>query len=167
MQAIYIPHLITAPNKMRVIEIDDHLPDLETLTPVKGQLQIQHRGNFLEVSVQADAIITLTCHRCLQHYNHRTQLDCSEFIWLQDAEPEEFGVEREVAVDDLVDMLPPEGHFNPETWLYEQFCLAIPQRQLCDQGCPGIEVESDKETTAVTTDHRWAALASLKNQLAE
>ena len=168
MQRIYIPHLLKGPSKTRIIEVDDYLSDLETLTPVKGRVQIQHRGNFLEVSAQAETIATLTCHRCLQNYNARIQVDTSEFIWLQEPQPESYAEEVEVSLDDLVEILPPQGHFEPAEWLYEQLCLAMPQRQLCDQSCEGIPnpVASSDDALA-ETDQRWAALSALKQQLSD
>ncbi|NEP15977.1 MAG: DUF177 domain-containing protein [Leptolyngbya sp. SIO4C1] len=168
MQPIYIPHLQKAPDKTRIITIDESLPELETLTPIKGRLSVQHRGNFLEVAAQAETIMTLSCHRCLQNYNSRISVNTSEFIWLQEPELEAYGVEREVGIDDLIETLPPQGHFDPTAWLYEQFCLAIPQRQLCDQGCPGIAAEaSSASSTAEALDHRWSALSALKQQLSD
>lgn len=150
------------------IEVDDYISDLETLTPVKGRIKIQHRGNFLEVLAQAETIATLTCHRCLQNYNARIQVDTSEFIWLQEPQPEAYAEEVEVSLDDLVETLSPQGHFDPAEWLYEQLCLAMPQRQLCDQSCEGIPnpVASSDDASA-ETDHRWAALSALKQQLSD
>ena len=169
MQRIYIPHLVKDPDKTRRIQVDDYLADLETLTPVKGQIQIQHRGNFLDVSAQAETIATLTCHRCLQNYNARIQVDTSELIWLQEPQPEAYSEEVEVGLDELVETLSPQGHFEPDTWLYEQLCLAMPQRQLCDQGCEGIvnPVASSEEEAQSETDQRWAALSALKQQLSD
>ena len=162
MQRLYIPHLVKDPSKTRIVEVDDYLRDLDTLTPVKGRIQIQHRGNFLEVSAKAEAIVTLTCHRCLQNYNARIQVDTSEFIWLQDPEPEIYAEEVEVGVDELIETLPPQGHFDPARWLYEQLCLALPQRQLCDQTCGGIINPVAHGQTP--TDQRWAALSALRQQ---
>ena len=168
MQRIYVPHLLKAPGNTRTIEVDDYLSDLETLTPVKGSIQVQHRGNFLEVSAQTETITTLTCHRCLQNYNTRIQVDTSEFIWLQDPQPEAYAEEVEVGVDELVETLSPQGHFDPAAWLYEQLCLAMPQRQLCDQACEGItNPVASSEDSSGATDHRWAALSALKQQLSE
>lgn len=75
MEAIYIPQLLKAREQTQTIEVDEFLPDLETLTPVRGRISVQHRGNYLEVSAQAETIITLNCHRCLQQYNHRLKLN--------------------------------------------------------------------------------------------
>ncbi|MBT9314280.1 YceD family protein [Leptothoe spongobia] len=170
MQRIYIPHLVKDPGQTRKIEVNDYLKDLETLTPVKGLIQIQHRGNFLEVSAQAETITTLTCHRCLQNYNFRIQVDTSEFIWLQEPQPQDYAEEVEVGLDELFETLPPQGHFEPAKWLYEQLCLAIPQRQLCDAACEGIvnPLASDADNnTSASTDQRWAALSALKQQLSD
>jgi uncharacterized protein len=166
MEAVYIPHLTKAPEQTKVIQVQEFLPDLETLTPVRGRIRVEHHGNYLEVSAQAEAIITLTCHRCLQQYNHRLTIDTSEMIWLEstDSQPDEGPLEREIAVDDLIETLPPQGYFNPSEWLYEQVCLAIPQRQLCDAHCTGIQTATQAGSEQ-PVDHRWATLEALKRQL--
>jgi uncharacterized protein len=165
MESIYVPHIAKAPEQTWKIVIQDYLADLETLTPVQGTLQARHGGNFLEVKAKAEAIITLTCDRCLQQYNHRVIVNTSEIIWLQEPEVlDEPMLEREVALDDLVESLSPQGHFQPEAWLYEQFCLSLPQRQLCDRQCQGIAFENP-DVPAQPIDNRWASLQSFKDQL--
>lgn len=163
MNAIYIPHLAQMRGQTERVEIRDRLPGLETLTPVQGEVQVWHRGNYLEVKACAEAIITLSCDRCLQQYNHRLCIDTSELIWLQDEAAEaDLPLEREVAYEDLIETLPPDGYFHPNEWLYEQLCLEIPHRQLCDRQCPGVELIEAPETLS---DHRWASLEALKKQL--
>ncbi|HHP7243979.1 MAG TPA: YceD family protein, partial [Elainellaceae cyanobacterium] len=164
MEAVYIPQLVHLPEHTRSLSVREYVSDLKTLTPVQGSIQITHHGKYLEVAVVAEAIVTLACDRCLQQYNHRLTIDVSELIWLQktDAEVESDGAEQETLFDDLVETLPPNGYFYPGEWLYEQLCLAIPQRQLCDQECSGILVES--EPTEPLVDRRWASLAALKGQ---
>ncbi len=163
MKAIYIPQLIQAPEQTELIEVNEFLPGLETLTPVQGQIEVTHQGNYLDVSAQAETIMTLTCDRCLQQYNHRLVSIATELIWLNQVahEPQVESLEREIPFDDLVEALPPRGYFAADAWLYEQLCLAIPPRQLCDQQCPGIAPVVDGGTSA-GVDHRWAALAALK-----
>lgn len=168
MDAIYIPHLAKAPQQTQTLEFNAHLPDLETLTPVRGTLIVSHRGNYLEVQANAETIITLACDRCLNHYNHRLVVDTSELIWLQES-PEAFdgeALELEVELENLVEALPPQGHFHPDEWLYEQLCLAIPPQQLCDNACPGIAVQRS-EAAHPPVDRRWSALSQLKDQLSE
>jgi uncharacterized protein len=161
MDAIYIPRLTKLPDRTEKVEFKESLADLETLTPVQGQLQVRHGGNYLEVTAQASTIVTLMCHRCLQQFNHRLSVSVSEMLWLKDHESEVLPFDQDLELDDLMETLDPDGNFDPNTWLYEQLCLAIPQRQLCDAQCPGIPLP----TTAEPVDRRWASLANLKTQL--
>ncbi|HEY9638903.1 MAG TPA: YceD family protein [Coleofasciculaceae cyanobacterium] len=168
MEAIHIPQLARAPEQTEQIEVQTYLPDLETLTPVQGKLQVIHQGNYLEVSVQAETIMTLICDRCLQQYNQRVKVNTSELIWLQETAvgTNEEALEQEIALEDLVENLHPQGHFYPDEWLYQQFCLAIPQRKLCSKDCTGIAVESSPSSNAMPKiDRRWASLETLKDQL--
>ena len=165
MQAIYIPHLLKAPRRRLEIKVNDTIAGLNTLTPVKGTIAIRHGSNFLEIVAQAETIITLACDRCLQNYNHRLAIDTSELIWLQ-SEPqtlEALPSEREVSVEDLSETLPPDGHFEPEKWLYEQLSLALPLRQLCGEQCQGAAKTSTEEESHL--DSRWSSLAALKEKM--
>lgn len=167
MEAIHIPSLLKLPEHTDVIDINDSIAGLDTLTPVRGKLQVSHQGNYLEVSAQAETIITLTCDRCLQQYNYRLKLKGSEMLWLDEsaAQPDDGPLERETPLEDLIETLPPQGYFQPDIWLYEQLCLAIPPRQLCDAQCPGIQINEHQSKSPSTTDRRWNALEALKKQL--
>lgn len=168
MDTVYIPHLLQQPGKKLTIDIDTRLSDLDTLTPVRGEVTITHQTTYLEVKGRAETIVTLTCHRCLQNYNHRVAITPEELIWLQpDLDPSTLPLEREVGIDDLVETLAPQGHFDPITWIYEQICLALPQRQLCSEDCPGIDVASAKSSVVESgvLDHRWSVLSQLQQQL--
>lgn len=164
MKAIHIPRLTQAPERTETLQFKEPIKDLETLTPVQGTIKITHQGNYLDVSAQAETIVTLTCHRCLQQFNYRLAVSPSEMIWLNEsADPtEELPLDRDLTLDDLMESLPPNGYFDPEKWLYEQLCLEIPQRQLCSQSCTGIEV---KDKNAHVVDRRWASLNTLKGHL--
>lgn len=165
MEAIYIPHLLKAPKRKAEIIVDDAIADLDTLVPVKGKVVVRHGGNFLEVTSQAETITTLVCDRCLQHYNHRLAIDTSELIWLESEleNVEDIPTEREVSLEDLSETLPPNGHFDPEAWLFEQLSLALPLRKVCGDNCPGTTTQATSDEYHV--DRRWSSLAALKEQL--
>jgi uncharacterized protein len=170
METIYIPHLLTKSERKEVIDFEEFIPDLETLTPVRGRLQVTHQGNYLEVKAKAETIVTLTCHRCLKQYNHRLALKSSELIWLDEEvnQPDAGSGEIEVALEDLVENLSPTGSFSPRDWLYEQLCLEVPHKQLCDTQCPGILLtnnDNEEESSETASDSRWASLEALKRQL--
>lgn len=162
MQPIYIPHLLKMPQARQTLYLDQMVPELETLTPVRGELVVRHGGTFLEVTIQAETIVTLLCDRCLQTYNHRLVLETSELIWLDKSRQEALaGTERELTWEDLSEMLPPDGHFDVDRWLYEQLMLAHPLRQLCGKACQ-LPTTAPAETGQ---DQRWSALEILKQQL--
>ncbi|MGK7944396.1 MAG: DUF177 domain-containing protein [Microcystaceae cyanobacterium] len=164
MEAIYIPRLLKAPKHTEIIQIQDFITGIDTLSPVKGSLSIAHRRTYLEVTVQAKAILTLSCDRCLQQYNHRLTLDTSELLWLDKNVPEDetsIG-DKELSEDNLEESLASDGYFDVYNWLYEQLSLAMPLRQLCGRDCqpPAISQPTDS-----LKDSRWSVLETLKNQL--
>ena len=170
METIYIPHLLTKTERKEVIDFEEFIPDLETLTPVRGRLQVAHQGNYLEVKAKAETIVTLTCHRCLKQYNHRLVLNSSELIWLEETanQIDSSSAEIEVPLEDLVENLSPGGYFSPGDWVYEQMCLELPHKQICDTECPGISLTDDAantESSETVSDSRWASLEALKRQL--
>ena len=163
MESIYIPQLLQLPEKKAGLTIEQFISGWETLTPVRGKMVIAHCGNYLEIMLKAETIVTLVCDRCLQNYNHRLAIETSEIVWLEETEPLEYNSrsEREVHLEDLSEKLPPRGYFEPEKWLYEQLSLAMPLRQLCDQNCPGTEVVSSDPIPLI--DSRWASLVALRD----
>jgi uncharacterized protein len=169
MDAIHIPQLLKDRDHTRTVEIEDFLPDLPTLTPVKGKVIVKHQENYLELVARADTIVTLTCDRCLQNYNYRLRTNASEFIWLKDltemTEPD--SAQEEIAYEDLVETLPIQGYFHPDVWLYEQLCLQLPLQKLCATDCPGIQVEQPEHhaTDEKPIDRRWASLEALRDRL--
>ncbi|WP_448563063.1 YceD family protein [Trichothermofontia sp.] len=169
MNPIPIPQIARSPDHSVRWTVKEFLANLPTLTPVQGWVQVTHCQTYLEVATQAEAIVTLTCDRCLQQYNYRLVANTSELIWLDEAvdlAANTLPAELEVAPEDLVESLSPHGTFDPVNWLYEQMCLALPLRQLCDTTCPGIVLEGEPVPTVhPAIDRRWAALESLKNQL--
>lgn len=168
MEPIHIPSLTRSPEQTEAFQFDETFPGLETLTSVQGTIRVTHRGTFLEVSAKADTIITLSCDRCLQQYNHRLSITPSELIWLDEATDETVPMllDQDLDADDLVETLSPQGYFDPATWLYEQLCLEIPQRQLCDADCQGIELPQSQQIPPAV-DRRWAGLESLRSQLSD
>ena len=163
MQPIYIPHLLKLPYSSQSIHFDEMIGAMETLTPVRGQITVRHGGTFLEVTAQAETIVTLTCDRCIQCYNQRLEINTKELLWLDRQSDEILASERELSWDDLSEAVAPDSHFDVGNWLYEQLSLALPLQNLCGSNCqPPPLPESD---TALAIDHRWAALAALKQQL--
>jgi len=60
--------------------VDQKLADLDSLTPVRGQLWARHHGSVLEVEGEAETIVTLCCDRCLQHFNRPLRAAVHELL---------------------------------------------------------------------------------------
>jgi uncharacterized protein len=156
-------------------EVNRHLAELASLTPVRGHLQAVHRGTVLEVEGEGATIVTLCCHRCLQHYNHALSARAHELIWLGQGLPPgaEGGAAEALDLEAgaLTDCLDPRGSFDPEHWLFEQLSLQLPLVNRCGPACPGPPAYRNPESPAagggpasqgaVAADPRWAALAQL------
>ena len=173
MEPLYLPQLANRRDRTLEIVVDTTVAEFETLTPVRGKIVVKHCGTYLDVSAQTDTILTLKCDRCLQQYNHRLALNATEIIWLEpeDPEPPRAGVEIKNELEELVESLPPDGHFQPDVWLYEQLCLAVPLRQLCNRDCAGItpipSPPAAQPSAPAKLDSRWGILEGLKNQLGD
>jgi uncharacterized protein len=149
--------------------VEEHLPALASLTPVRGTVRAVHRGNVLEVEGEASTIVTLCCDRCLQHYNHPLEVEARELIWLGEAARQadleallaDSGADAlELDADSLTESLDPRGDFDPAHWIFEQLSLRLPLVNRCGQACPG---PASWGSAAGASDPRWAALARLRS----
>lgn len=148
--------------------VAEHLSDLASLTPVRGEVEARHGGNVLEVQGAASTIVTLRCDRCLQEFNHPLAFRCRELLWL--GEPSELGDALED--DGPIDSLDPRGSFDPASWLFEQLSLQLPLQNRCGDDCPGPSTWSTAggaQPSAATgelaeppIDPRWERLRRLR-----
>ena len=164
---------LQALGSVREWEFEGQLEELPSLTPVRGTIRAEHRGNILEVSGSAQTIVCLSCDRCLKHFNRELSTATNELIWLGDREDEaemaEEGLDAS-SVDGLVECLDPRGLFEPERWVFEQLSLQMPAVNFCGDGCPGMPQSVNQELTASVTpsaDPRWEALLSLRSDPGE
>ena len=149
--------------------VDQTLSELESLTPVRGELSAVHRGNILEVGGHASTIVTLRCDRCLQHYNHPLSFEHHEVVWLGDqARLEGIAADTvleggsevlELDPDALTESLDPTGNFDPEHWVFEQLSLQLPLVNRCGAECPGPDLSPG---SGDPIDPRWGALRNLQ-----
>ncbi len=162
LRPIPLEELLHQPRQTLTLDFQQFLEGFDSLVPVEGSVQITHRGTFLEVAGEAKTIVTLTCHRCLQQFNHRLILQPHEIILIRkpaDAEAAELDLEME----DLVEQISPWAVFDPADWLYQHLYLALPQQLACGEDCPGPEIPQEQPSSGI--DPRWAALLALQKRL--
>ena len=164
MKDIFLPQLFHAPERTETLVFNQMVPGFTSLVPVRGKLTVKHGVTFLEVLLEADTIVTLTCDRCLQQYNQRLAINTSELIWLDEVEEKEENhpQEQQVALEDLSETLFSGGSFSPKDWLYEQLCLALPMCYLCGKNC---QAPTSSTTPDSFIDNRWQTLEQLKRSI--
>lgn len=163
-----LKNLATSPTRRIELTIDQLIPEFESLTAVKGELSVQHRGDFLEVEGHAHTIVTLECDRCLARYNHRLATHFEEVLWL-DHDLTVSPPEREIALEDLEEHVSADGQLDLLDLVYQHLSLALPLRRLCTEDCPGLQPEQENAeqypSLCGATDYRWAALAEFRKDL--
>ena len=156
----------------KVWEVEGELAELPSLTPVRGHVSAEHRGNVLAVEGKLNTIVTLCCDRCLNQFNQKLSCTPSELIWLGDEQPtaDELELSGEVAeMEGLVDVLDPRGQFDPQQWAFEQLNLLLPVVNHCGDHCPGPPGLQQQHVIPATktkaVDPRWQALQQLQQQI--
>jgi len=150
--------------------INQRLGELDSLTPVRGQLLAVHRGNVLELDGEANTIVTLCCDRCLQQFNHPLSFQTREVLWLGEQAREQ-GMDLETVLesgsevldldpDELTESMDPRADFDPEHWVFEQLNLQLSVVNRCGAECPGPNLKTEPGDGPI--DPRWAALKKLQ-----
>ena len=137
--------------------VNQEIDGLESLTPVRGQVQVLHHGGVLEVSGDAETIVTLCCARCLQHFNHPLKAEARELLEIDAGQASET---MGLVSADYDDRLDPLGDFDPQRWIFEQLSLRLPLVNRCGSDCPGPDRWSSDSANG---DPRWAALRQLSS----
>ena len=107
-------------------QVDTSLDQLPSLTPVRGCLSAEHKGNVLAVEGELQTIVTLTCDRCLGQFNRKLSCKPSELMWLGETPPSDFQLRESNQISEpegLVECLDPRGTFKPRQWAFEQLIL--------------------------------------------
>lgn len=152
----------------RIWTVDGYLDDLPSLTPVRGTIQAEHRGNVLAVHGSLQTIVTLTCDRCLNQFNQQLISTTEELIWLGE---EQNVVDQFQASDGteqmtgLLERLDPKGPFDPQQWAFEHLNLQLPAVNRCTGDCPGppgSSTSGSENGMDYGSDPRWEALKKLQ-----
>ena len=156
---------------VRAWPVEGHLDDLPSLTPVRGEVRAEHRGNLLEVSGELETIVSLCCDRCLGQFNQQLRVNTDELIWLGDDHSADSlhaaGLDPD-SPDGLIESLDPRGSFEPERWVFEQLSLQLSVVNRSGGECPGpprfnqAKKAEPTSNTNTSVDPRWQALLQLQ-----
>ncbi len=161
LRPIRLDELKRAPKATKTLSFSQFFNGFDSLIPVEGQVALTHQKTFLDVSGIANTIVTLTCHRCLQQFNHRLTIQFQELLVIE-ALPTDIPPELELDPEDLAERITPNGVFDVEDWVYQNLYLHLPNQLPCQEDCPGMGIQGDAKPIH---DPRWSTLLTLRNQL--
>ena len=151
--------------------VDTPIEALPSLTPVRGEIIAEHKGNVLAVMGRLSTIVTLTCDRCLNQFNRQLSCSPSELIWLGETAPSESECQESEAIaamEGLVECLDPRGSFDPQQWAFEQLNLQLPVVNHCGEHCEGPPYQAEATASGpshpTVSDPRWNALRQLQSE---
>ncbi len=147
------------------------IEDLPTEEPIQGQLSVEHQGQTLFVKGEIEAIVTMTCDRCLRDFTQKLFCDEEELIWIGQDVPNKTGL-KDNNPGPYSEHLNPLGKFDPQRWCFEQIHLQIPVVKICKNSCiiknhseeyenfPGSNIDENQKRSN-SFDPRWSELNKL------
>lgn len=150
-----------------------HLTEGVRIDPaITGRLLVQKSGDEILFVAHVQAETSLQCARCLEWTPTSKEIDVHLLVRRgESSPPSEHGVE-DADADEIV---AEGGELDVGKIIVEELLLELPMKPLCKEDCPGIcpvcggrrgegECRCSEEGPV---DSRWAALAKLKERLAE
>ena len=103
------------------------IPDLELARPLTGRVTVMRLDDGLAVKGRAQVALNLECYRCLEPYEHQSDLELAGSFRLRPTEDD-----WPISGRGVIDLAP---------LVREEALVGIPIRQLCRDDCPGLCVE--------------------------
>ncbi len=145
-----------------------NLDNFPTITPIEGELDIEHKGDYLIVKGFAETTVSLVCDRCLVEYSERLNCNNHEYIWIGQSIPKKDQAGLLISCDEIIDFIEPDGIFDPAAWVFEQLHLQLPVSKICGKECQGSEILKENAINYLSTsknmsqtDSRWDDLKKL------
>ena len=92
---ILIDDIENAPNKCLDIDFDEVIEDIPSKEPVKAHLKIKSLGDFIEITGNVKANLTLECDLCLKEFEYKLNEEIDE-MFAKNVLQEEYGEETEI-----------------------------------------------------------------------
>ena len=141
---ILIDDIENAPNKCLDIDFDEVIEDIPSKEPVKAHLKIKSLGDFIEITGNVKANLTLECDLCLKEFEYKLNEEIDE-MFAKNALQEEYGQETEIKDGQFVTDLQGENEIDICDLLYQYVILNIPNKKVCGINCNKGVFQTDEE----------------------
>lgn len=141
---ILIDDIENAPNKCLDVDFDEVIADIPSIEPVKAHLKIKSLGDFIEITGNVKANLTLECDLCLKEFEYKLDGDIDE-MFAKNALQEEYGQETEIKDGQFVTDLEGQNEIDICDLLYQSVILNIPNKKVCGINCNRGVFQTDEE----------------------
>lgn len=141
---ILIDDIENAPNKCLDIDFDEVIEDIPSKEPVKAHLKIKSLGDFIEITGNVKANLTLECDLCLKEFEYKLDEEIDE-MFAKNALQEEYGQETEIKDGQFVTDLEGQNEIDIYDLLYQSVILNIPNKKVCGINCNKGVFQTDEE----------------------
>lgn len=156
---ILIDDIENAPNKCLDIDFDEIIEDIPSKEPVKAHLKIKSLGDFIEITGNVKANLTLECDLCLKEFEYKLNEEIDE-MFAKNALQEEYGQETEIKDGQFVTDLEGKNEIDIYDLLYQSVILNIPNKKVCGINCNKGVFQTDEEF--VEEDPRMEVFKNIK-----
>ena len=141
---ILIDDIENAPNKCLDIDFDEVIEDIPSKEPVKAHLKIKSLGDFIEITGNVKANLTLECDLCLKEFEYKLDENIDE-MFAKNTLQEEYGQETEIKDGQFVTDLEGKNEIDIYDLLYQSVILNIPNKKVCGINCNKGVFQTDEE----------------------
>ena len=141
---ILIDDIENAPNKCLDIDFDEIIEDIPSKEPVKAHLKIKSLGDFIEITGNVKANLTLECDLCLKEFEYKLNEEIDE-MFAKNALQEEYGQETEIKDGQFITDLEGKNEIDIYDLLYQSVILNIPNKKVCGINCNKGVFQTDEE----------------------
>lgn len=141
---ILIDDIENAPNKCLEVDFDEVIDDIPSKEPVNAHLKIKSLGDFIEITGNVKANLTLECDLCLKEFEYKLDENIDE-MFAKNTLQEEYGQETEIKDGQFVTDLEGENEIDIYDLLYQSVILNIPNKKVCGINCNKGVFQTDEE----------------------
>ena len=141
---ILIDDIENAPNKCLEVDFDEVIEDIPSKEPVKAHLKIKSLGDFIEITGNVKANLTLECDLCLKEFEYKLDENIDE-MFAKNTLQEEYGQETEIKDGQFITDLDGAKEIDIYDLLYQSVILNLPNKKVCGINCNKGVFQTDEE----------------------
>ena len=136
MYNINIEELENSDSKSIDFNFEDYIEGINSVEPLKAELQIKSLGEIIEVTGQVSAKVKLECDLCLDEFVYDLNIGIHELL-AKNTLLEEYGQETELKEGQFVTDLHGAQEIDIYEFLYQSVIIHLPIKNVCDTNCKG------------------------------